>query len=79
MSDHLNPIQSLALRMIAEGPFCAVRTAGEAGWIGGNDSRKAKFQTQTMTALERHGLIFINRGKASITARGKQFLQAERK
>jgi hypothetical protein len=77
MSDHLSPIQSLALCLIAQGPFSAVRIAGGAGWAAGNDHRR--FQTQTMTALERHGLVTINRGKASITGRGKRFLQAEGK
>jgi predicted methyltransferase len=81
MSDHLNPIQTYALRLIAQAPFSVVRIAGEAGWVARNDDRSlsAKFQTQTMTALERHGLVTINRGKASITARGKRFLQAEGK
>jgi hypothetical protein len=81
MSDQLSLPQSLALRLLAREPLFVHGIGGvgsNAGWAPKGDRRRG-FQTQTITTLERHGLATINGGKASITARGKRFLEAEGK
>jgi hypothetical protein len=78
MADQLSVPQILALIQVASGPLIVIRTIGNAGWAIPGE-RKRFCSTQTIRTLEGHGLVTINGGKASITARGKRFLEAEGK
>jgi hypothetical protein len=71
MSDQFTPAQSLALGMLKGGPLM-VNYAGR--WVP--KGQRVGFKALTITTLERHGLATINASKASITARGKRFLEA---
>jgi len=74
MTDQLTLPQSLALTILRREPLFL----GKVGWAPKGDDRRG-FGTRTIEGLRSRGFAIIRFPKASITARGKRFLEAEGK